>query len=353
MRWKIYKLTNNVNGKIYIGITKKSINQRFSCHVWDSAFSKKRKTVIAKAIRKYGKKSFFVKEIDESFSEQEALEKEAFYINLLGSHVSCGGYNILEKSLPQSQDVGIKAKIIESRRLSKRSLEGESQFSSKYVGVLFDKESQKWQYAFSISRKRYGQKGFETEKEAAVARDILLSSLLSRDFCLQMMNFPEDYSEYLTGAISNTKIKKARSEKKSSFFFVLFFKDRDRWGVRVRKNGKVLSNIGLFYTENEAAERADFENLKTIKNVELLNFPENLEKYSSQNYIPPQTIFESSKTIPYKNISLDSKGFYITQLKVKGKRLWFRSKNLEEAILKRDEFLKEKEAARSQRLFDR
>jgi len=48
----IYRITNITNKKCYIGQTKQNVNRRWSQHKYGSA------TVIARAIKKYGKQHF-------------------------------------------------------------------------------------------------------------------------------------------------------------------------------------------------------------------------------------------------------------------------------------------------------
>lgn len=55
MKVIIYKLTNLITNKIYIGITKYTLGTRVSKHVWDS---EKPKTYLHKSIKKYGIENF-------------------------------------------------------------------------------------------------------------------------------------------------------------------------------------------------------------------------------------------------------------------------------------------------------
>ena len=66
----IYKITNKLNGKSYIGQTIRPINQRWHRHVND-AMNNILDTHFARAIRKYGEKSFSVEEIDSASSQEE------------------------------------------------------------------------------------------------------------------------------------------------------------------------------------------------------------------------------------------------------------------------------------------
>ena len=76
----IYKITNEVNSKFYIGKTKKTPVQRFKEHYY---LSKKSDTHFHRAIRKHGIENFKV-EIIEKISEQNNLnEKEKYWIEKL------------------------------------------------------------------------------------------------------------------------------------------------------------------------------------------------------------------------------------------------------------------------------
>ena len=55
----IYKITNNINGKIYIGQTRIPESKRWQQHVWHADNdSDKDSLLLCKAIKKYGKESF-------------------------------------------------------------------------------------------------------------------------------------------------------------------------------------------------------------------------------------------------------------------------------------------------------
>lgn len=90
----VYKITNRINGKIYIGIAK-DFNTRMRGHRW----SKKRETRIARAIRKYGWENFD-KEVIENNIDPTVLEsRETYYIDLYNSTNQGVGYNTLRENL--------------------------------------------------------------------------------------------------------------------------------------------------------------------------------------------------------------------------------------------------------------
>jgi group I intron endonuclease len=84
----IYKITNLINNKIYIGKAK-DIQKRFKTHEY---LSKNPKTLLHNAIKKNGIDSFKIEEIGNCVTDEEANEKEKYFINYYNSLNS--GYNL-------------------------------------------------------------------------------------------------------------------------------------------------------------------------------------------------------------------------------------------------------------------
>jgi hypothetical protein len=89
----IYKITNLVNNKIYVGQTVSSIGTRISQHFHQS-IKKNGDGLLGKAIRKHGRKNFIIEQIDLASSLDELNKKEIYWIKELDSHVKNGGYNL-------------------------------------------------------------------------------------------------------------------------------------------------------------------------------------------------------------------------------------------------------------------
>lgn len=89
---EIYKITNLINGKIYVGMTKQNKLVRFEQHIKKSN-NQKLNYPILNAIRKYGKENFKVETICECENFHTLIKKEIFWINKLNSLVP-NGYNI-------------------------------------------------------------------------------------------------------------------------------------------------------------------------------------------------------------------------------------------------------------------
>ena len=94
----IYKATNLINGKIYIGMTTKTLEHRVKVHKRDS---QRLNTYFYQAIRKHGFDKF---KIDTAETMEELEEKERYYIKLyncfdnkdVGYNTQSGGNSLYE-----------------------------------------------------------------------------------------------------------------------------------------------------------------------------------------------------------------------------------------------------------------
>lgn len=85
----IYKITNKINDKVYIGKTIKTIEKRYSEHLYDS---KNKDTYLHRAMRKHGKENFYIETIEE-VSNEELNDRERYWISFYKSNYSKNGYN--------------------------------------------------------------------------------------------------------------------------------------------------------------------------------------------------------------------------------------------------------------------
>lgn len=90
----IYRVTNKINGKIYIGQTRKPLTVRWSQHCSNAKKNRTKYSILANAIRKYGKENFFVEEIDGANDLTELNYREQHHIYMNNS-VSPVGYNLV------------------------------------------------------------------------------------------------------------------------------------------------------------------------------------------------------------------------------------------------------------------
>jgi group I intron endonuclease len=100
--YKIYLITNLVNHKKYIGLTKNSIAERMAKHI--QAAKSEEGFLLHRAIRKYGKENFTIELVEDNLTLEDAYEKEKFYIqkhntyfkNELGYNMTLGGENAIQ-----------------------------------------------------------------------------------------------------------------------------------------------------------------------------------------------------------------------------------------------------------------
>lgn len=86
----IYKITNDINQKIYIGKTDFSIEKRFKEHCKDAFRDKNEKRPLYSAMRKYGVENFHI-ELVEECPQEEVDKKEIYWIGFYKSFSN--GYN--------------------------------------------------------------------------------------------------------------------------------------------------------------------------------------------------------------------------------------------------------------------
>ena len=84
----IYKITNDINQKIYIGKTEFSVEKRFKEHCTDAFRERNEKRPLYAAMRKYGIEHFHVEQIEETDNPEE---REIYWIEQYRSFKN--GYN--------------------------------------------------------------------------------------------------------------------------------------------------------------------------------------------------------------------------------------------------------------------
>ena len=91
----IYKATNMINGKCYIGKTVRPLKVRMKRHFRDAIYLNQ--TIFHRAIVKYGENNFKFTIIDKANNPEELNEKEIYWIKYYKSFIhdsDCNGYNM-------------------------------------------------------------------------------------------------------------------------------------------------------------------------------------------------------------------------------------------------------------------
>lgn len=93
----IYKITNDVNGKMYIGKTELvDPYKRWKEHLQDYKKRRCEKRPLYAAMNKYGEEHFHFEVIEETDTSDKTCEREQYWINKLHTYVGfedCNGYN--------------------------------------------------------------------------------------------------------------------------------------------------------------------------------------------------------------------------------------------------------------------
>lgn len=130
----IYKCTNIKNGKVYIGATIRTLNERKNQHIRCALLNKDdNKRYFYNAIRKHGVDNFIWEIIDSSDSYEQLMEKEKYWIKYYNSFGD-NGYNSCEggnNSTGYKHTDEAKKVISEKAKLRKVKTGEESPFYGK------------------------------------------------------------------------------------------------------------------------------------------------------------------------------------------------------------------------------
>ena len=204
----IYQITNLTNGKLYIGLTTKTAEERWKEHVY-LAVKRNSQFAIHRAITKYGQESFQIETIDTAENLDDLINKETKWIETLDTMNPAKGYNMVRQDLHLKHfSDEVKAKISATNKKRAADMEPAAKAalydaSSKtrqgmvrkglYVGVNKNPKYPSYAMHISYRGKRYRLACLDPE-EAAEAYDKLALYLYGTD---AKLNFPDKKDLYL------------------------------------------------------------------------------------------------------------------------------------------------------------
>lgn len=228
----IYKITNLVNGKLYIGQTRQTLNKRWSSH---KLSSRKPQSILHKAMHCYGISNFKMEPLLYVDNSEDAVIYEYSIIKLYDTCNRNIGYNQISNPYP--------VHIVKSgfnnqglKRCGKYKYVGISYHYGSYRAKLYDPFGKAWQ-----------KSGFKTEEDAAIFYDLMAINFYGDK---AKLNFIELIDEYKVSG----DIKSYLNFKTSSIYRgVSFSIQRKAWMASISINKKVLVETGIS-TEIEASK---------------------------------------------------------------------------------------------------
>jgi len=245
MEHKIYKLQNKINGKLYIGRTKNTLNVRMKTH--RSPYSN---SYLSRALRKYGEHNFSKEIIYTTNNFIDVCEKEKTFI-LKYNSLAPTGYNLNLGTYGNEVMSEITKNTLSKLNQGNHSKNKNS--SSKYIGV-HQRRDVKGDTHFEVkiykNKKNY-RHYFHSEIEAAEAYDKVALYLYGLNCKL---NFSDKLSVYRNINLKQFFIEFCKKFKSSSQYTgVCKSTKRSKlpWRSYVYINRKYIE-LGTFLTEEEA-----------------------------------------------------------------------------------------------------
>lgn len=136
----IYKITNKINGKVYIGQTVQDLKERWYGHC--RAVSNC--TAIARAMKKYGKENFTIEQIDKADNLEDLNKKEMKWIfklnsmnRSIGYNLTTGGMNAIPSEETKQKMRGPRPHVSEKQKGRKLTLFTKAKMSQAHLGKVF------------------------------------------------------------------------------------------------------------------------------------------------------------------------------------------------------------------------
>lgn len=173
----IYKIENKLNGKIYIGKTLKTVQERWKEHCHDFKRERCEKRPLYSAMNKYGIENFFIEEIEQC-EESILSEREKYWIEYYGSFkygynatIGGDGKAYIDRNLviKTYQEIGVMQKVADLLSISVDSVR--NILKENNIKIHSYREINKKLYGKAVmmlSLTEEPQKVFNTLSEAAI-----------------------------------------------------------------------------------------------------------------------------------------------------------------------------------------
>jgi len=119
----IYQILNKVNGKFYIGSSKK-VEQRLRDHINKLRLNKNNCGIVQNAWNKYGEENFEFIVLEYVENEEKLIEKEQYYLDTLKPHYNIRKVAESNRGVKRTPEALIKFSISNSKPVIQYDLEG-------------------------------------------------------------------------------------------------------------------------------------------------------------------------------------------------------------------------------------
>lgn len=206
----IYKYTNLINGKVYIGQTSTSLEVRHKKHL-QSAKSEADNGYFHRAIKKYGIENFSLEIIEEDIPIDKLDEREKHWIAQYDSfYVSGKGYNLTAGGKWSSGIQKLSENMAEEiKNLIENSTMSFPEISQKYnVSIYCISDINRGRTFFESDRQYPIRKTAKKTKLSKEEVDFIIDSLYNRnDLSIQDIALTLGISDYTVGQINRGKSK--------------------------------------------------------------------------------------------------------------------------------------------------
>lgn len=197
----VYCLTNTVNGKLYIGQTTASLDDRWFSHVSMSK-NKRKQLVLTRAIAKHSESSFTRVVLHECNNQEELDTLEIRSILEMKTLVP-NGYNVREGGWGGKLSIETRNKISTVLKGGKLSAETKKKMSQRMTGTKLSENTKK-----KISEKAKGKRTWNTGRTLSIEH----RGNISR--AKKGRKFTEEHKQKLRDA--RAKFLKIRTEKRDA-----------------------------------------------------------------------------------------------------------------------------------------
>ena len=176
----IYKITNKINNKVYIGQTIKTLEERWKQHL--SAANNNDHKHLYQSINKYGKDNFIIEIIDQAKDIDDLNQKEKYWVDYYNSLDPNIGYNNIEGGITNPMNYET-IKEFHNKRM--RSEEVKTKISNTMKKLRKEKGFSE-ETRNKISQKLKGNQHFKGKKRTPEAIQKTSESLFKSVYCIDL-----------------------------------------------------------------------------------------------------------------------------------------------------------------------